>query len=575
MHRFAFWPVLISAILSTISASAGPNISTKPKVALSGAPIAQVETGPKLGVSSGIDPTVKPPTEAPRDRRSDDDDEDEEPEGMRRLPTKRHGSPPTSVVAEASFPLPSPPPLSSFTTNLYAPDATIAVGKDVIVAASSSTLTFYDKKGVMLAPKHNLGTTMSMLNFFGGFFADKLPNGSVNTQNLNRILALPATPNYPACDPANYKAQPSCVQEVYDSRVQFDPSRNRFWVQAAARPLIWKNKPPAAETDELYRRFILVAVSKTEDPRDGFCQYVLVDEYADWPRMTIHGKRLVLSHQGGKKVFVFDADKLAAGNPGAGPVLVQKFLESSFPESQVLAQVTHHGNVDATYMLGIGDGGKSWTAYAIVPGAPGGGVQLLKTTFTTPDREGIWVRNNPIYRDGKLYITGGDCEEWDDLAKNKKGYCRRELVRVLRVPLARSGNKLTVSKDTALGYLDISFGNRGPGDDPSDRVSYSVPALEVTKTGEMVLAYTRVGQMTAKPLFPEARYSVFLHDKPTPHRSALIRAGNSLVSTVITGGGVIDLTGAAIDPVDDTTVWAIVPYAFNGGYRFTIAQLKP
>lgn len=466
------------------------------------------------------------------------------------------------------------PAISSFVTNLYAPDAQIAVSHHFVVANNTGWMTFYDKLGNQLPTKNSLPTSLSMNTFFAGFLNGKNPDGSTNTQNINTVINLPVTKNYPKCtwtqdqqpQPAS-GPQESCVQQVYDARVQYDATRNRFWVESAARPLIWQGGPKV-DDPQLVHRYILVAVSKTEDPRDGWHQYVLVDDYSDWPRMTINGKHLVIGHQGDKNEFVFDADKLAAGNPGHGDVLLQYFAASSFPEADVIAHVTHHGNTNGmTYLLGIGNQGKSWTVYGIDGRTGGAAATLKKATFSTNGTAAIWVRNNPIYRNGLLYITGALC-----VTAN----CTRESIRVLRVPLNPQPNgDLAISTSPGAGYLDTFFGRSGPGDAPGDEVSYHVPSLEVTKNGDMVIAYTRVGVKTQKPLWPEVRYSVITH-KGDIKRSRLIKAAASDVQpSVIDDGGGVDLTGAAVDPADDTTVWSINPFGDNNAYHLLISHLRP
>jgi hypothetical protein len=476
-----------------------------------------------------------------------------------------------SEPLEGTAPVDAPPAVSAFPTNLWAPDATIAVGHHYIIAANTWSMTYYDKQGNQLPVTNTLPTSLSMNTFFAGFLNGKNPDGTKNTQNINTVINLPATPHFPKCTwTQDQVPQPAagpekaCVQQVYDARVQWDPSRNRFWVQAAARPLIWSGSGAAQPDDpRLARRFEMIAVSKTEDPRMGWYQYVLVDDYADWPRMTINGRVLVLGHQGDKNVWFLDADKLAAGNPTHGSVELNKFVGAAFPEADVLAYVTHHGNTDGmTYLLGIGNGGKTWTIYGFDGNDPN---HLKKQTFSTKDWAPIWVRNNPIFRNGFLYVTGSMA-----VAPN------RESIRVMRVPLrVQNDRSIVASVLPADGFLDLFFGRNGPGDAPTDLVSYHVPSMEVTSNGDMVIAYTRVGVQTAKPLYPEVRYSV-VRAKGQIERSRLVKAATSDVQPdKIDDGGNVDLTAAAIDPVDDRTVWSINPYGDNNGFHFLISQLRP
>jgi hypothetical protein len=532
-----------------------------------GPPIAQVEyvpppvpIGPAQPPSGPISP-LPPQKAAP-----------ETENGNRPVPRIAHVVAAGGEAAEGSATADAPPAISAFPTNLWAPDASIAVGHHYVVAANTGWITYYDKQGNQLATINPLQTSLSMNAFFAGFLNGKNANGTPNTQNINTIINLPVTPHFPKCTwTQDQSPQPaagpekSCVQQVYDARVQWDPWRNRFWVQAAARPLIWANQTGAAQAEDprLVRRFEMIAVSKTEDPRMGWYQYVLVDDYADWPRMTVNGRVVALGHQGDKNVWFLDADKLAAGNPGHGSVEINKYIWRAFPESDLLAYVTAHGDTGGmTYLLGVGNGGKTWTVYGFDVNDPD---HMKKASFSTNDWAPIWVRNNPIFRGGYIYVTGSMA-----VASN------RESIRVMRIPVHLQANReVTVSTSGGEGFLDLYFGRNGPGDAPTDLVSYHVPSLEVTSQGAMVLAYTRVGVQTAKPLYPEVRYSVVTANGQI-ERSRLVKAAASDVEPdSIDGGGSVDLTGAAIDPVDDRTVWSINPYGDNNGYHFLVSQLRP
>src|SRR5262249_41634512 len=118
------------------------------------------------------------------------------------------------------------------------------------------------------------------------------------------------------------------------------------------------------------RRFIAIAVSRTEDPRKGFHRYALVDEYSDWPKMGVHDHYLVLGHMGSPNVYVFDADKPAAGNPGHGPVRLAKLDASSAPGWQFINPVTHHGPTGGvTFLVGT-NGSDQLTLFGLLDPDP-------------------------------------------------------------------------------------------------------------------------------------------------------------------------------------------------------------
>ncbi len=70
---------------------------------------------------------------------------------------------------------------------------------------------------------------------------------------------------------------------------------------------------------DLVRRYAAFAVSKTEDPRDGFHQYMITENNTrDWPWMAVNGDAFVVSHKGdgsktGPVATVFSVRALAKG----------------------------------------------------------------------------------------------------------------------------------------------------------------------------------------------------------------------------------------------------------------------
>ena len=179
--------------------------------------------------------------------------------------------------------IPTPPPSSPFKIQTVAPttnfvdvtglsgiDPGIAVGNSyILVCDNGQGLAVYDKTGNLLGPKNrgSFPNPFSISSLFAKVKAD-----------IDPLL------NYPAKLPPNFSvANGNGITAYGDVRVMFDSYRNRFWVYAMA-----KNAPPwdAASLKDypavkLVRRDkAAVAVSITEDPRDGFYTY--------WWNNTIH-----------------------------------------------------------------------------------------------------------------------------------------------------------------------------------------------------------------------------------------------------------------------------------------------
>ena len=182
-----------------------------------------------------------------------------------------------------------------------------------------------NKQAVPLAPgAGGAPTKLTLTQFFGGLIAPTNPDGSVNEGNINCHLGLGPRPAIP-CDSTNpplptdsWHPQDACVDEFYDARVFYRADDKRFVVVAHARNAIystadWMKKTQedfddhrvtAAGIQTLYnsgpeaRRYIAIAVSRSEDPRDGFNEYITTtSNYADWPLAAVGENGIVAGHR--------------------------------------------------------------------------------------------------------------------------------------------------------------------------------------------------------------------------------------------------------------------------------------
>ena len=438
-------------------------------------------------------------------------------------------------------------------------DPGVAVGDRYLMVYTAHAYQLLDKETGRPLPAEGddeVPVASDFNTLFSPLWAPRDKRGEPNADSVNHRLRMAPGDPLP-CDPADPlgPGSPACIREFYDSRAVWDPVRRRFWIESAARNHLWFCTPSPTEpcTDRKWsktqpRRFLAVAVSRTEDPRKGWHRYVLVDEYADWPKMAVSDRYLVLGHMTSPHVYVFDADRLAAGNPDRGPVRLAKLGASSFPGARFIDPVNHHGPTgDVTFLVGT-DGTDRLTLFGLVPvegrpaviAAPRLAVGHPLDTFL----------NNAVYRDGRMYLTRDECAPGEG--------CPRR-IRVLRVPvqLDKGGMALRASTDPALGYLDAVIGGREPDDPPDTVADYVKPVLDVAAGGDAVVAFARRGFRTRSPLPFELRYSVLYHGEAAPRPSVLVRRGTWAEAPDIDDNGKagIDLAGAAIDPADDRTVW--------------------
>jgi hypothetical protein len=459
---------------------------------------------------------------------------------------------------------------SSFVAFEAAHDPAIAVGHHYILVISDHHIAFYGRDGRLLPSKNGELTDMSAAEFFRAFWEPTRPDGTANTTNINAHLHFPpGTLSVDLLkDPVGQKG---AISSFYDSRCFYDPVNRRFFFLSAARNPLWFNDPtsnPNGVYDACVRRFFAFAVSKTEDPRDGFEQWITTESnYADWPRMAVANGFMTVAHnspQAGKPfAYVFkEADLLV----GAATPVNWHYSAADFPGVAKVLPVTQYGDSGGiTYFAGVTK--PQWNPIKVfgflAPASPGAIPPLLEADLAINPPMDYQI-DNPKYRDGYLYFC---C--------NNAIVEGRLHVRVTRFPIGYRKGQITAFVTSGPGgFLDYSFGRNGPGDAPTDLVSYERPALTVNKNGVCAIVYGRIGVKTAQPLYPEVRYSLLYHLDAFPRPSALVHKGEFSTEGPIAA---LDLANAVVDPVDDLTLWVCHGYADKslGRYRIVVARVTP
>ncbi len=464
-------------------------------------------------------------------------------------------------------------------------DPSVAVGDRYLIVYTAHRYNLHDKAtGELLASQEGdeIAPSGDFSTLFLPLWAPRDKHGAPNEANINKRLRFVSSDPL-VCDPEDPlgPGSPACVQEFYDTRILWDPVRKRFWIESAVRNHLWFCTPTATErcTNPKHsatqpRRFIAVAVSRTEDPRQGFHRYVLVDEYSDWPKIGVHDHYLLLGHRSSPNLYVFDADKLAAGNPDHGPVRLAKLDGRSFPGATLIDEVNHHGpSGDVTYLVGT-DGSDHLTVFGLQNPDPTRAAVprvIAGPRLSTGVKLGSF-QNNAVYRDGRIYVTRDECTPGYD-------HCGPRRIHVLRIPATASGSSIVASTDPARGFLDALVGGREPDDAPDDVADYVMPALDVNAAGDVVVGYARRSFKMRTEVPFELRYSIVYHGETSARPSVLVRRGTWMGTPDVDDNGKagIDLGGAQTDPADDHTVW--ISHAVADGevkwFRQWTAAVKP
>jgi hypothetical protein len=460
-------------------------------------------------------------------------------------------------------------PSSAFDAGGTSWDPAIAVGEKAILVISDHWISYYGRDGKPLATKNGEATSMSADDFFKIFWQPTLPDGTSNPNNINKFLDFPSKALKVDTTKEPF-GQTGAIEEWYDSRCAYDPVHKRFFFLSAERNHLWFNDPttnPSGKYDGFVRRFFAFAVSKTEDPRDGWYYWSTTSSnYADWPRMAVSNGMLTVAHnspEAGKPfAYVFDESDLLAGHSNPGHFA---YYAASFPGAAKVLPVSVYGSSGGwSYFVGVTK--PTWNPVEVF-----GLTKPSSFSLAAPLKEGTahlgtpldFQIENPKLRNGKLYF-----------ASNLQAVPDRLHVRVVRMPIKASNAGITLGTSGS-GFMDYFFGKNGPGDAPGDLVSYVRPAIAINKDDNGAIVYGRFGVTTAKPLFPEARYSLLYGTKSKTEPSVLIRKGEFKPSMSMTDR--LDLVNATIDPKDDKTLWLCHAYAkqSTGDYEIVVTSVKP
>ncbi|MBZ5508566.1 MAG: hypothetical protein LAO78_24165 [Acidobacteriia bacterium] len=473
------------------------------------------------------------------------------------------------------------PPLSvaAFTAKgIRSPDPQIAVGHKYFAAIDTSTVVFYDKATMQplstgfAYPQNPIGVSQLFQQFFVKL--DKqmgLPANVCDSNQPQKNLTNtfdPAQPN---------KAIPGCIAEAYDTRILYDDVRHRFWIESAVRNSLWpcgagaetetSSDPDPSDPTQAKchadwnaswaHRFIVIAVSQVDDKGEEdlskpFHQYVLVDDYADWPQMTVDSNYLIVPPLATLAYSQFQAIE------GATPIQ---------PTDSIYLVNSHGASNHPTYM--VSSNGNRLLIFALRPSANIFGKPVLLKGAGINLGHLVHLRTNPVFRDGKIHIASFECTHQDA----KKG-CTKYISRIIRVlvSLTIDGSAIKALGPGSSGFLDYAIGN-GPG----DLWSYEIPSIEVNAANDIVVVYERAGRDQTQLEPTSVLYSVLYNGESVISAGAFLKVyAGAEIPLDPALPAVVDLGGIALDPSDNgLTVWMSHAYSNQGLYREVLGAVKP
>jgi hypothetical protein len=393
------------------------------------------------------------------------------------------------------------------------------------------------------------------MNFFGYSAGNYLPpdtQGAVGPDHLitvcneyvvihNKATGAPITTFTASSFWAQWVDIP--VPEIFDARVLYDPFDNH-WIMSAAM-----GRNPGSHNS------ILLGVSVNSNPTQPWHAWrIEVDpnlvNFADFPRLGFNHKWIVVvgdigPFQGGSltpKVYIFNKSDKYAG--GSSPPTIRTVDTSGY-----VPAVTLDNSVDTLYLLYSPDGNPtSQLRIATITGSIGNESFNPSTFFAAGYSWGTYMASglpekgtstflpastqragNCVYRNGSIWFTHGIC-----------------------LPAS-------IPTHAAVQWWQLSplgtVQQHGVMEDTSGVLHFSYPSLAVNQFNDVLLGYSSFSVNQ----YPSADYC-FRYGVDAANylrRDALFHAGKGAYTQNRWG----DYSAAAVDPVNDSSLWATQEYS--------------
>jgi len=477
-------------------------------------------------------------------------------------------------------------------------DPQVAAGHAVVAVLTWDTLTFYDKSG------HPLPSIFDPTHP-GRNFANP-----TNTETIFAAVVKKLDQNLKL----NPKAQhdPSFLfeaGEIGDARVVFDNFRNRWVVLATAK----NNHPNTTDIALLTsqrRTKLLLAVSRDEDPRDGFRTFGLdatpddgacgknsddspcpgsrftPGNAADYPSIGVSKTHYILTIGVGHAPLDGSAHThlftwmvvLNAGDVanGASPIRKRGFAGWDLGEGDRAVGVSMPAvmNNDLPGLLGTGWGLVANTAsdhIILTEVSPADPPALVAMVWDMPDIESAsesdWPQkgSNELIQYGNLgdqlvtatlqgttLATGFvDCRTWISAQSTCSPSLHLVTFDLKAFPFP------VLLKDRVMGLRSVL------DDGKNDVVAYGLPGIASNKDGDIAVVYGR----SSPRMFMETRFSTWLHTEIDVRPSRELHRGEAALGvgcTVPCKPQHPDTAGVSVDPFDSQAIWIGHSFADSG-----------
>jgi hypothetical protein len=383
-------------------------------------------------------------------------------------------------------------------------DANVAASRTHVCVTARAAFACYTKGGQLVSP----GPGLAARPYTAKQFFESFPG-------IGTIVSVNGDTNF-----------------AKDGRVVFDQAvLQRFF-------LVFQSREATAR--------LLIAVSRSEDPRDGWWAYAdtvgAPDQLAhDYQRIGVNATHLLVSNNmistwmngsfTGTRHLLYPAADLAAGRP-----LTR--TEWSHPSAHNAVPCTHDTRTTDAFWVHRDD-----DTHMSVWGLRNGVVTGRQVTVesSTPAVDGVQLGGTPIvytnigrapqnaqYRRGKIVLVSNDGHTWSDQSSPNNA------VRLVQLDVSRF---YSATSPSVAVERDRIFGRASTGDRRGAIFDYGWPAVAANELGDVVVGSVR----SNSTIFPNLRGSVWFAGQPDIAPSVSIATSTSPLSQW-------HMAGASADP---------------------------
>ncbi len=499
---------------------------------------------------------------------------------------------PSSLPTLGSTPSPSPSYLRDMDINSASKAASLAVGRTNFAVGFEGYVSFYNRSGTSLSYPVNYNL------LFANLLRGQSYGSTLRRSDVNHYLKFPNDcESYPSTDGHHY-----CVSDVLPkAQVLYDKQASRFVIVAQAKNALWTNRRggashvslvpynsvndaveqngvlrvTSASHGYLARRVTLIAVSRSENPRDGFYTYAFAqDNYRQGIKADINGDHLLIT-QGQKDIHadlttprasLVSLDDMRRGR--LRPAYIHYYRHHLDNISEIAPIEVHDSPSRHSLLIGLTQN-NSWKVFSLrLPAYPYMFTDPVGETIYTDERdlEGF-VDGHAVFRNNMFHFVANRHRTTQDNIDYFETYYR--------------GLAGIIQLDGGIVFLPHSPNNRyyeWSDNHAGMEITKETPLLQVNDRGDVLIAYGESGKLdNGNNARASIRRVLWRYNRTLPDPAQIWRLGaTSSYDPRPTHMQRVFVANASVDPINDRVFWGSHRFRSSGSnWQAFIGTVSP